>query len=334
MDLPILGDMDLRFCIDRHEFEANVSVSSAIDDFLLKSEWLIANGATWNFTTGAIKLGDRESHAYQRTLGWMCRHVMVSETVVVPARHEANVPVKVLDNGIPHPTEEWAVKPHQLKSRVMPARTLFNGSSQQFVARVCNYSDELYELVADSYLARAEPVEPVPETGGQLSRTELARNDSNMSVLPDQSSLLHPTAALRTSIVNASQMAGDAGPDSPMMEKPNSHVQCLINGLPDDLMTEQCACAEAFIKSRTNVFSHSEYDIGWTRIIPHHIDTGDNAPHFEQLRRHPTTQLLLIDEHMQHMLEHDVIEPAASLWCSNTVMVCTLQAGWDHALLH
>jgi len=29
----------------------------------------------------------------------------------------------------------------------------------------------------------------------------------------------------------------------------------------------------------------------------------------------------IIDEHVQHMLEHDVIEPAASPWCSNLVMV-------------
>jgi len=51
------------------------------------------------------------------------------------------------------------------------------------------------------------------------------------------------------------------------------------------------------------------------------VDTGDNSPHFEQLRRHPTTQLAVIDEHVLHMLEHDVIEPAASPWCSNVVMV-------------
>jgi len=33
-------------------------------------------------------------------------------------------------------------------------------------------------------------------------------------------------------------------------------------------------------------------------------------------------QLPVIDEHVQHMLEHDVIETAASPWCSNVVMVC------------
>jgi len=92
--------------------------------------------------------------------------------------------------------------------------------------------------------------------------------------------------------------------------------------LPDDLTLDQKQRAETFIRSRANVFSRSEFDIGRTNIIPHRIDTGHHSPHFEQLRRHPTTQLPVIDEHVRHMLEHDVIEPAASPWCSNVVMVC------------
>jgi len=67
-----------------------------------------------------------------------------------------------------------------------------------------------------------------------------------------------------------------------------------------------------FICSCTDVFSKSEYDIGRTNIIPYCINMGDHSPHFVQLRRHPTAQLPVVDEHVQHMLEHDVI-PAAQL---------------------
>jgi len=109
--------------------------------------------------------------------------------------------------------------------------------------------------------------------------------------------------------------------DNPTADDPYSHIQCLLNGLPDDLTAEQCTRATAFIQSRSNVFSRSEYDIGWMWIIPYHIDTGDNIPHFQQLRRHPTTQLPIIDERVEDMVAHDVIEPASSLWGSNVVMV-------------
>ena len=104
------------------------------------------------------------------------------------------------------------------------------------------------------------------------------------------------TASASTTAVGANTPATDATvatetpppTDKPVAEDPYSHIQCLIDGLPDDLTDEQRAHAKAFIQSRSNVFSRSEYDIGRTRIIPHRIDTGDNAPHFEQLRRHPT----------------------------------------------
>jgi len=90
------------------------------------------------------------------------------------------------------------------------------------------------------------------------------------------------------------------------------HISSLLHSLPLDLTPEQRDHTETFIRSYANVFSRSEYDIGRTNIIPHRIDVGEHSPHFEQLRRHPTAQLPVIDEHVQHMLEHDVIEPAAS----------------------
>jgi len=97
---------DLHFEVDGNRFEANVSVSSAIDDFLLGSDWLEANEAKWDFATGTLHLGDREIRAYRRTLGRVCRQVVVSDDFVIPARHEANVPVKMLDKDVPHPTDQ------------------------------------------------------------------------------------------------------------------------------------------------------------------------------------------------------------------------------------
>jgi len=52
--LPIVGDTTLHFKVDGNRFEANVSVSLAIDDFLLGSDWLEANGAKWDFATGTL----------------------------------------------------------------------------------------------------------------------------------------------------------------------------------------------------------------------------------------------------------------------------------------
>jgi len=73
--------------------------------------------------------------------------------------------------------------------------------------------------------------------------------------------------------------------DKPTADDPHSHIQCLIDGLPDDLTDEQRARATAFIRSRSNVFSRSEYDIGRTRIIPHRIDTRRILNNCDDIRR-------------------------------------------------
>jgi len=129
------------------------------------------------------------------------------------------------------------------------------------------------------------------------------------------------TARSASSVYSAIDEAAASGSSTPSSEGQQDHIESLLQRLPDDLTLDQKQRAETFIRSRTNVFSRSEFDIGRTNIIPHRIDTGDHSPHFEQLRRNPTAQLPVIDKHMQHMLEHDVIEPAASPWCLNVVVV-------------
>jgi len=109
------------------------------------------------------------------------------------------------------------------------------------------------------------------------------------------SSSVRPTMAqtdgteLRTSTVSLTT-ADSADSDSSTLPAGEAcdHIDGLLRSLPLDLSDEQRERAEAFIRSRVNVFSRSEYVIGHTNIIPYRIDTGDHSPHFKQLRHHPT----------------------------------------------
>ena len=161
----------------------------------------------------------------------------------------------------------------------------------------------------------AEPVYPCGS--GLFDESTLSAKSSCLSamVTADAADASASSAAATTAEAPA------AGSSSPSSEAQSNHIDSLLCNLPAELTSEQKDRAEQLIRSYAHVFSRSEYDIGRTSIIPHRIDTGENSPHFEQLRRHPTTQLPVIDEHVSHMLEHDVIEQAASPWCSNVVMV-------------
>jgi len=272
---------------------------------------------------------------HRRHRAGVCHRIVVTHDCVIPAKHEANVSVHMEYEGVPIPPCDWAIESRGLCPGVMATRTLFSDSQSQLVACVLNNSLKPKSLRANSLLSMAEPVQCLSHTGNcELNNSLFADSDvSSDLVLPDESAMpvlssLYPTMAqtdgtelctLTVSLTTAEPTYSDSS-TLPAGDA-HDHINNLLHSLPSDLSDEQRDRAETFIRSCTNVFSRSEYDIGHTNIIPHHIDTGDHSPHFEQLRHHPTALLPVVDKHVRHMLEHDVIEPAASPWCSNVVMV-------------
>jgi len=91
--LDVLGDTTFPFVIDGHNFEADVSVSDKVKGFLLGSDWLEKQGAQWDFAHGTVTLGDKCIKVHRRQRTGLCRRVIVSQNVTIPARHEANVPI-------------------------------------------------------------------------------------------------------------------------------------------------------------------------------------------------------------------------------------------------
>ena len=87
------------------------------------------------------------------------------------------------------------------------------------------------------------------------------------------------------------------------------------------MSAEQRRVAEEFIRQNADVFSRSEFDLGRSEIIKHNINTEGHRPFKQQLRRHPVAHLQIIDDHVDKMVAHGIVEPTASPWASNVVLV-------------
>lgn len=86
-------------------------------------------------------------------------------------------------------------------------------------------------------------------------------------------------------------------------------------------MSEEKDAAAHLIRDYASAFSKDEYDMGRTRVLQHTIDTGDNRPVREPLRRHPQAHLDFIDAEVDKLLKLGIVEPSASPWSSNIVLV-------------
>ena len=70
-----------------------------------------------------------------------------------------------------------------------------------------------------------------------------------------------------------------------------------------------------------DVFSKSSGDIGRTNVLQHRIDTGNEEPVKQPLRRIPGALKEEVHEQIDNMLKNDVIEPSSSPWSSPIVLV-------------
>jgi hypothetical protein len=101
----------------------------------------------------------------------------------------------------------------------------------------------------------------------------------------------------------------------------DEHIETLLQSLPSDLSEGQMAYACQLLREHADVFSKNDFDLGSTSIVQHRIDTGNARPFRQPLRRHPVMHLDTIDQHVDRMLQQGIIEPAASPWASNVVLV-------------
>jgi len=98
-------------------------------------------------------------------------------------------------------------------------------------------------------------------------------------------------------------------------------TQGLIDGLPDDLTDHQRNQVVDLVDEYDSIFSIAPYDMGRTSLVEHTIDTGNHRPIRQGLRRHPIAHMDVIDRQVNEMVRHDIVEPAASPWASNVVLV-------------
>ena len=286
--------------------EADVSVSPELDELLLGCDWLTEQGGSWDFKSGTVHLKGREVRLRSKHSDYGCRRVSATESCVIPPHHEMNVPVKLEGLQVHQPSIEWALETRAVRDGVLVARTLFGNENNVKIARILNHTGSPYQLSQGDLVGAAEPVTVYnpPKASPDSRGKEHAPDKNGEWKMPFPNISHQRREAMRVKAKDKLE-----------------HVQCLIDGLPKDLTPREHQMAVTFIRLRANSFSRADFDIGRTDIIKHRIDTGSNHPHYERLRRHPTSQLAVIDEQVEDMLRHDIIEPAASPWCSNVVMV-------------
>jgi len=168
-------------------------------------------------------------------------------------------------------------------------------------------------------------------SGAETARTETARPETAKAETVRAESARAETAKAETAATEAARAEMTVHRDKGGLDDPSicltaesddfSHLKDVIETLSSDLTEQQRKEVIELLQSYSDIFSKHEYDVGYTNLLEASIDTGPARPIAEPLRRHPKIYLDRIDEHVNKMAAANVIEPAASSWSSNVVLV-------------
>lgn len=102
---------------------------------------------------------------------------------------------------------------------------------------------------------------------------------------------------------------------------PKTGCPCPEFPVLEGLTSQQASQAKALFAKYNNIFSRGDGDLGCTSLIAHEIPLTDNAPVRQPYRRIPPSQYETVREHIQQLLDSQVIRESCSPYSSPIVLV-------------
>ena len=85
---------------------------------------------------------------------------------------------------------------------------------------------------------------------------------------------------------------------------------------------------QKLLSENADVFATSATDLGKTKLVKHLVDTGQERPFQEHVRRFPYEQTKEIEKQVRTMQEQGIIQESNSPWASNVVLVKKKDGSW------
>lgn len=289
--IPVLGWSSIEATIGSVPVEISGLVSEHIVEIMLGVDWLRRNGVIWDFAHGRIQLND-EVHDLEfrkKGQGW-CRRVILVDSVTVPPRSQLDVCTKVVFNDL-----------NLDYSQSEPPRNMEQESASA-------WGTEPHEIKNGILVARAL----LPNRAENLPVRIMNVTDE-------------PVGLNKDTVVGSLEPLQPLPPPSP---QPSLNEPAEYGAIVDDMMSKVDSSVPDDIRVKLKelllryptVFSKDEWDLGWTDLVTHKIDIGDNKPFRQRMRWYPKPHLEAIDSHVDTMLKQGVIEPCVSEFASNVVL--------------
>ena len=241
----------------------------------------------WDFRTGKLSIMGQPTVALTRHGTFKCRRVIAQEYMKVPSRSQKDVIARVtLRKAHDQFPTDVVVEASQLKRGLYVGRTLLPQRHRDVRVCIANTTEKPQLITPGSCLGTAVSVR-VASKEEETSVSDLIESTPTIDDKQSFSEIIGPT----------------------------------LDKLPSDITDQQRHQIVEFLQEYDDMFSRGTFDMGRTTLVEHSIDTGQNRPIRQALRRHPRAHLDEIDRQVDELQDSGFVEPAASPWASNVVLV-------------
>jgi len=185
---------------------------------------------------------------------------------------------------------------------------------------VINTTDSPVKIASDTFIGQVVPVEII---SGQEDRSVPMKQSKPLRRYDPGSNVIRIRDAYKLRVVKeaTNRHLPHTRSETATMPAQDDVQAKLVTGLPEDLTSSERAKAQQLFMDYDDIFSRGPFDMGRTTLVEQTIDTGDHRPIRQALRRHPIAQLETIDQHVDELLKNDFVQPAASPWASNVLLI-------------
>ena len=214
------------------------------------------------------------------------------------------------------------------------ARVLVAANTPEVPVRVYNPCDgpvTINKFATLGQLQTPESIRPCPrindtatlpaEDRATLSVGRVAAEQQPQAVTPTEQPATCPSVA-------SSQAAPGQKPTAATNTDVPAHLAKLYEHSVRQLPDEHKATVAALLRDYSDVFAASSSDVGKTHLVQHIVDTGQEKPIQERVRRFPYEQSKEIEKQVTAMKEQGIIQESNSRWASNVVLVKKKDGTW------
>ena len=253
-----------------HSFylDTDFIVSDQIEEVILGMDWMNRHQCVLECGFDVIRIQDVQFGLHRKAPRNNCHKVVLQSDAAIPARAETLVKGKVVYSNLQEDNSGlWTTEPRKCADGLHSARGLIRLDSS----------------------------------------TDLPVRVVNLTTRP----IVLKEGTLLTSMVAAHSVAdrlsAPEDSDRTRMRLVQTHIAEMTEKVHSGVIAGQRLQIEGLLFQYADILSCDETDLGRTDIVQHSIDTGDERPVRQQLRRTPIMHNQIIDENIDTMLKQGLI---------------------------